>query len=174
VRPEEVTDVFITHSHFDHVGGLAGPGGLRFPNAVIHMSAREWTFLKSQPQNAKLVLAISPKVRPFEPGETLAPGVRAIPLYGHTPGHVAYEIMSGDQRLLDIGDLAHSSIVSLARPDWAMAYDQDQVAGAATRVRTLDRLASNKTLIFAPHFPFPGIGTIERDGAGYVFTPKAP
>src|SRR5580698_6029166 len=119
VSPAEITDVLITHAHFDHVGGLAAADGRSaFPNATIHMSIREWAWMQGQNETKRLAAVISTQVRPFEPGGTVLPGITSIALYGHTPGHVGYEIVSRGQRLDDIGDAAHSSIISVERPDW--------------------------------------------------------
>ena len=173
VQPGQVTDVFITHSHGDHVGGLAtADGALAFPDATIHMSAREWTAMQAQPKMASLAALIAPRIKTFEPGSEVAPGVKAIELYGHTPGHVGYEITSGGAHLLDIGDTAHSAILSLARPDWAIEYDNDQTQGRATRKATLAKLAVSHELIFAPHFPFPGVGRVTAAGDGYAWAPS--
>jgi glyoxylase-like metal-dependent hydrolase (beta-lactamase superfamily II) len=175
VAPADVTDIFITHSHGDHVGGLRGPTGApAFPHAIVHMSSREWAFMQSQPQNAALVRAISAQVKTFEPGGELAPGVTAVALYGHTPGHVGYRIASGDARLLDMGDVAHSSIVSLAEPEWAVEYDTDAVAGRRTREATLAQLARTHELVFGPHMPFPGVGHVVASGGAYAWRPALP
>jgi len=170
VEPTAITDVLITHAHGDHVGGLAkSDHTLAFPNATIRMSSGEWTYL--QAQNPAWGKVFAPKVATFEPGTEILPGITPVALYGHTPGHVGYQIVSGNARIVDIGDTAHSAIVSLAKPQWAGEWDGDQKMGVAARTEELARLAKAHTLVFAPHFPFPGVGWILPKGDGYVWTP---
>jgi glyoxylase-like metal-dependent hydrolase (beta-lactamase superfamily II) len=98
VSPPTVTDVVITHTHGDHVGGLVDDGGgLAFPKAVIRMAAAEWAWMKTRPAAADLVKAIESRVKTFAPGTPIAPGVTPIALDGHTPGHVGFEIVSGER-----------------------------------------------------------------------------
>ena len=130
IDPAAITDVLISHSHPDHVGGLVkADGTLAFPNATIRMSQAEWTYLKANTQMAALVAAITPKVQAFAPGAEVAPGIRSVALVGHTPGHTLYEITSGTEKLLYAGDTAHHFVVSLAHPEWAMGYDGDKAGG---------------------------------------------
>ena len=173
VAPGAVTDVLITHSHGDHIGGLiSATGGLAFPNATVRMSSREWGWLQTQSDSADIVKVLTPRVKPFTPGVAIAPGVTPIALNGHTPGHVGYEIVSGSAKLLDIGDTGHSSIISLAKPGWNIEFDNDLVAGRLSRTTTLTLLAKNQELVFAPHFPFPGVGRIGKAGDGFVWKPE--
>lgn len=175
VAPDEVTDVLVTHSHFDHVGGLAGADGKpAFPKAVIRMSTAEWAWMKNQPNAAALVKVIDGHVQTFKPGATIAPGVTSVALNGHTPGHVGYEITSGKQSLLDIGDMAHSWVISLKKPEWIMQYDNDKAAAMATRKATFARLAKSHELVFSPHFPFPGVGRVVADGDAYTWAAQVP
>jgi glyoxylase-like metal-dependent hydrolase (beta-lactamase superfamily II) len=175
VAPAEVTDVLITHSHFDHVGGLATADGKpAFPNAVIRMSTAEWAWMKGQPDSAALVKVIGGHVQTFTPGAPIAPGVTSVALNGHTPGHVGYEITSGKQSLLDIGDMAHSSVISLKKPELNVQFDNDKATAIATRKATFARLAKSHEWVFAPHFPYPGVGRVVADGDAFVWSPQVP
>lgn len=174
VSADEVTDVLITHTHEDHVGGLVtAEGKLAYPKAAVRMSAKEWAWMQSQPDAKAIVTAIAPQIQVFELGTQLLPGITPIAIKGHTPGHVGYEIASGKSQLLDIGDTAHSSIVSLADPDWIMSFDGDRVLGRTSRRATLARLAKTHELVFSPHFPFPGVGRVVASGTGFTWQPMS-
>jgi glyoxylase-like metal-dependent hydrolase (beta-lactamase superfamily II) len=184
IDPASVTDVFISHVHGDHVGGLVDAGGSAvFPNATIHMSAPEWNYLKGMdekaaanvglPNHAALVLAVTPKIDAFAPGSELVPRVvKAVEIKGHTPGHSGYLISSGADSLLYIGDTAHHYIVSVQQPDWTIAFDGDAPTAQASRKEVIARTAETGRRIYAVHFPFPGLGKFTKQSDGFVWTPE--
>jgi glyoxylase-like metal-dependent hydrolase (beta-lactamase superfamily II) len=176
VSPAQVTDIFISHAHPDHVGGLLDlRGGLAFPNATIHLSAPEWAAMRSHKDQAALVAAIAPKVVAFAPGAAVLPGlVTAVPVNGHTPGHSAYDIASGPDHLLYIGDSAHHSVISVQRPDWTVEFDGDPPTAQASRRALLQRAADQNLRLYAVHFPFPGLGRVKPQGDGFVWIPETP
>lgn len=177
VAPDQVTDILISHAHGDHIGGLVdAKGALTFPQAVIRMSAPEWDAARAgaKGDEAVLIQTITPRVEVFQPAAQVTPAIRAVPLKGHTPGHSGYEIASGSERLLYLGDALHSSLISVPRPDLPLVWDNDRTAGAETRRTLLDQGAQGGLRYYGVHFPFPGLGRIERRGEGYVWTPEAP
>lgn len=181
IEPANVTDVFVSHAHGDHVGGLVNAeGALVFPNATIHIGAGDWTFLQGLDaetaasiglQNYQTqVAAMSSKVAVFQPGAELVPGVvKAVEIRGHTPGHSGFLIGSGDSSLLYIGDTMHHHVVSVQKPDWTIAFDRDAPTAQTSRAEVLAQSAANGQRIYAVHFPYPGLGKFEKRDDSYVW-----
>jgi glyoxylase-like metal-dependent hydrolase (beta-lactamase superfamily II) len=177
VDPAAVTDVFLSHAHGDHIGGVVTAAGvLAFPAATIHLSAPEWTAAQAEAQasadDRRLIAAMTPKVAPFEPGAQVLPVVQAIATPGHTPGHSSYRIGTGADALFYSGDLVHHAVISVQRPAWSIQYDHDRAAAEALRQATLARLAADGTRVFAFHFPFPGVGHVVASGDGFRWNPE--
>jgi len=181
IDPKSVTDIFISHVHGDHVGGLVDANGaLNYPNAKIHIAKAEWKFLEGLgADKAKdiavsnydaLVAGMKPKVDAFAPGAELVKGtVRAVDIKGHTPGHSGYLITQGPDSLLYVGDSMHHYVVSVQKADWPMNFDSDQAQGAKSRAALIADSAAKGQRIYAVHFPFPGVGRFEKQGDGFVW-----
>jgi glyoxylase-like metal-dependent hydrolase (beta-lactamase superfamily II) len=171
VDPKSVTDIFISHSHGDHVGGLVNAEGtLVYPNATIHISRPEWAYMSGQDRYKTFVPAMTPKVDAFEPGAELVTGVvKAVDIKGHTPGHSGYRITSGKDSLLYVGDSMHHYIVSVQKPEWTIAFDNDSATASKSRADLIAQSAASGQRIYAFHFPFPGLGKFDKRGDGFVW-----
>ena len=107
----------------------------------------------------------------FGDGQEILPGVAAHASYGHTPGHMSFELRNGQQSVLIGGDAIGNHHVSFAEPEWAIGTDQNAVLAAKTRLRLLDMLAHDQMQLIGYHLPMGGIGRVEKAQAGYHFTP---
>ena len=104
-------------------------------------------------------------------GETeLLPGLTSVPAYGHTPGHHALLLGSGDTQLMMMADTANNPLVSLLHPEWAFGFDGDAAQATETRRALYGRAADEGLKVFAYHFGFPGFGYVTREGEGFRFT----
>ncbi len=186
IDASKVDLVVISHFHPDHINGIwTKDDKIAFPNAEIMVPEPEWAFwmddakasaapegLKGNYANCKRVFGpLADKLTRYPSGKEVAPGITSFAAYGHTPGHTAYTVASGNQSLLMIVDSIAVPAVFARNPDWQHASDVDRNMGVETRKRMLDRAATDKSLIQAMHFPFPGTGHIVKDGSGYRFVP---
>jgi glyoxylase-like metal-dependent hydrolase (beta-lactamase superfamily II) len=186
-QPEQIDEIYITHMHADHVGGLVNGDKIAFPNAVVRADRRDADFWLSKanmdtaPKEAKQVFegamaSINPyiaagKFKPFDGNTDLVPGVSAIATYGHTPGHTVYMVESQGQRLVLWGDLMHVAAVQFAEPSVTIQFDTDSKAAAAQRKKQYADAAKRGHWVAAAHLPFPGIGHLRSDGKGYDWLP---
>jgi glyoxylase-like metal-dependent hydrolase (beta-lactamase superfamily II) len=187
--PAQVDTVLVTHMHGDHIGGLLdADGNPAFPNAVVYVSKAESDFWLSAeeaakaPERAQRTFKVAQTVsapyiarkkwEKFEGDAPLFPGIKPVPIPGHTPGHSGYEISSGDQSLLIMGDVIHSMAVQFSRPDVAIDFDLDPKNAVSGRKDLFQRVAEGKKLVAGMHLPFPGIGHLRADANNsYTWVP---
>lgn len=102
----------------------------------------------------------------------LMPGVTAVPLPGHTPGHTGYLVESGGASLLIWGDIVHVQELQVPRPEVTMAVDVDPAQAVATRRAILDRVATERLGIAGMHLHFPAFAHVIPDHGGYRLLPE--
>ena len=124
---------------------------------------------KGLAQRIGVTLATWKNVRPFEGQPELLPGVHVVPAPGHSPGHVTYLIASGGKQFLISSDVSVLALQISTNPEWQQAIDQDPQMAAETRRRIFDRAVADKLVISGTHWLTPNVGTLSKDGNGYVF-----
>ena len=182
-----VTDVVLTHMHFDHVGGLLVDGvkkRLR-PDLRIHVAAAEVKFWASPdfsrtampPVLADLARRASKQfldeyngqLRLFEDESKIAPGVVVRRTGGHTPGHSVVRLASGDDRLMFAGDAIFP--VSFDHPEWHNGFEHDPEEATRVRLELLRELVATGSWLVGTHMPFPSVGRVAAAGELFRWVP---
>jgi glyoxylase-like metal-dependent hydrolase (beta-lactamase superfamily II) len=175
----------LTHGHPDHLWGvLHANDNPIYPNASYIISAVEWDVWSDPDVEHQLPAAmpkeqiakgaknhfshIKDKVVMVREGYEIVGGVRVIDTPGHTPGHMAVEVVGGDG-LVIAGDALTHVLISFEYPAWKVPVDHEPDRGISTRLRLLDRLATDQRRLVAAHLPFPGTGFVERKDRAYRF-----
>ncbi len=183
--PASIDVVLVSHFHPDHIYGLMEKETNKpvFPNAEIVVSDVEYKFwtdpavIDRLPEGrkplARRIQTVFPtwkNIRQVTGEQDVAPNMRFVMAPGHTPGHRAFHLSSGAAQLMLSNDTAYVPALVVANPGWHGAYDQDPTTAEASRRRVLDRVIADRMPIAGYHFPFPGAGTIAKDGTGYALS----
>ena len=179
-QPEQVDEIYITHRHGDHIGGLLVDGKVVFPNAVVRLDKRDADYLGATPAAGKgpdgVQLAAKPyldggRVKPFDGATELLPGLRAQPAYGHTPGHTIYVAESKGQKMVFGGDSMHVASVQFPDPTVTISFDSDSSKAMPERQKLYAEAAAGGYYLAFTHVNFPGIGRVKAEGKGYSWQP---
>jgi glyoxylase-like metal-dependent hydrolase (beta-lactamase superfamily II) len=186
IAPSSVDGILLTHVHPDHSNGLTDMASDErlFPNAEVILHENEMShwfddamMAKADERPRRRYFAagraqLTPykkadRIRTFRQGEIL-PGVTAMPIPGHTPGHTAYVVSSGAESMVIWGDTVHVPEVQVARPEVTMQFDTDPEAGAVSRQRVFDMVVAEDMLVGGMHLHFPGFGRMQRESGKYA------
>ena len=182
--PADVTHVVFTHAHPDHLWGLMDDfDEPLFSEAQYMISKTEWDFWIDKETVNKIgearqvfavgamrnLKAIEDKITRFNFEDEILPGVRAFDTSGHTPGHTSFEIRSGGESVVVVGDVLTNPFYSFEKPHWPSGSDQDYDGGITARKSLLDQLEHGKMQMIGYHIPYPGIGRVERNGNEFKF-----
>jgi glyoxylase-like metal-dependent hydrolase (beta-lactamase superfamily II) len=190
IDPGDIDVVVLSHAHADHVGGnLDAHGRPAFPRARYVIGREEWTYWMSNPTLAELpvdeavrrslaasayrnLAGVRVRLDLVSSGDHIVPGITARDAVGHSPGQLALEIASADERLLFVADAVIHPI-SLEYPDTRAMGDHLPEPMVATRMRLLREAAETRCLVAVSHFPFPGLGRVLANGDRWAWQPIA-
>ncbi|MFA5951594.1 MAG: MBL fold metallo-hydrolase [Hyphomicrobium sp.] len=185
IDPAKISTILVSHFHPDHIFGLMqkDTNAAVYPNAeiIVHSNEYKWWMepgrVEKLPEARKKlgariqsVFSGWKNIRQVEAETEVVPGVRFVSMPGHTAGHVAFHLSSGNDQLIISNDTCYVPALNVAHPGWHGAYDQDGPLAEASRRSLMDRVVADKVKICGSHFPFPGLATIAKDGANYALT----
>lgn len=186
-KPEQVDEIYISHMHGDHVGGLVANEQRVFPNAIVRAGKLDADFYLNQSNLDKAtgeekedfqgaMMSLNPyvkagKFQPIVANSELVPGIKSYFNGGHTPGHITYVVESKGQKLALLGDLLHVQAVQFETPGVGITFDTDSKIAIAERKEAFAAAAKGGYLIGAPHLSFPALGHVRVNGKGYDFVP---
>jgi glyoxylase-like metal-dependent hydrolase (beta-lactamase superfamily II) len=192
ITPDSIDLVVVSHGHLDHIGGLVTKSGaLAFPKATFVFVDTEWNYWTGKQFEADVAKSpmpdsfkqgivsaakdnlppIASRSRFVKQGGEIATGVSYVAAPGHSPSHAAILFTSKSEQFLFMADVVHHPITGIQHPEWTPVFDHDPALAVRTRRSMLDRVASERLLAMAYHFPFPALGHVARQGQTYRWVP---
>ncbi len=185
LTPEAITDVILTHLHFDHTGGSTtrtekGEIVPTFPNAryYVQKSQYEWALQPSEKDRASFFrenyvpLQEAGQLELLDGDGELFPGVQVLTITGHTPGQQMVLVEGDGQSLLFAADLIplepHLSI------PWVMAYDLYPLETIREKKTILNRAVEENWIVVFEHDPETLAGTVTRTEKGFALKETVP
>ena len=154
-----------------------------FPNARYVAGQVEYDFWKDPARACtpaenghkgvlKNMTPLAEKTTFIKGGDSVASGITAVEAFGHSPGHMVFQLESEGKGLVITADTANHFVLSLQKPDWEVKFDMDKTKAAAARRMVFDMVATDRLPFIGYHMPFPAIGFVERIDQGYRFIPE--
>lgn len=173
IKPQGVTHVLVTHTHFDHVAGLAAErdGRLvpRYPNARVFIGRADRENASGEhlepEQRARIgAVAEAGMLELVDGDREIVAGVTMIPAPGESPGHCVIRVSSIGETLYAVGDLFHYA-AEVGHLDWMVPWTEREQMVASRRKLLDDAVCTGAVVVFS-HETFPPWGHIVRDRGG--------
>ncbi len=178
----DITDVFLTHLHFDHCGGAlwrnetSNAIELAFPNAIYWSNERhlKWAMHPNDREKASFLkenfmpLVEQNRLRfiPVRQDTTFLPGFKVRFFHGHTDAMMAPLLQTDKGAVLYCAD-AMPSQWHIGMP-YVMAYDVRPLQTLKEKAKMLDEAVRKKQILFFEHDPVAECGTVRRESNGRI------
>lgn len=183
-KPEDITDVILTHLHYDHCGGLtayneSGESEILFKNATIWVGKEQWDWAITPNRREKAAylkenldpIAKSDKVKFVAENTEIIPGIELRLFYGHTHGLMSVFINMGQRRLVFAGDLLPA--VPYVKLSFNAAYDIMPLLTIQEKQNLLNEMVENDDVLFLQHDYYTEVCTLINTAKGIRENVKA-
>lgn len=174
IAPEQVTDVVLTHLHFDHCGYSTQKNEKTeelypsFSNAIHWVSRRQWeNFLHPNPLEKESYFmenmqAVADKglLRLIDTDTELCPDIELRIFDGHTPGQLVPYITTHGRTFVFAGDVI--PLAASVSPEWISAYDTYPVTSYQEKIRMLEEAAREGLVLIYCHDAYTKCSTVKK------------
>ncbi len=176
---DDITDVILTHLHFDHCGGSIQWNSDRtsfvpsFKNATYHVHHDHWDEAL-HPNVREKASFLSDNILPiretghlnlFGDDSILHPSITYLKSMGHTNSMVIPHIQYGELTIAFMADLIPS--LGHISPNYVMGYDVRPLDTMRERTEFLMQATKEKTILFFEHDPIHECATITQTEKGF-------
>lgn len=170
IDPQSISSVFLTHMHGDHISGLLQNDSAVFPVPVYTAKIESDYWQSEETPNSKsqkeVAHAYGDRYKTYNFSDSIVSGVLALNAAGHTPGHTAFLIGKGKQKLLIAGDFLHAASLQFPHPTESANFDMDKEKAAKVRIALMEMAEKNDWFVAGMHIPSPGWGKVKSNGEG--------
>lgn len=181
IDPEKVTDVILTHLHFDHTGGSTyfrdGKWLPTFSNAKYHIQKKhfEWAIEPSERDKASFIKErfmplMDEGILKFWEDSDFNDNIQLIVVNGHTFYQQLVKISDSSKTLLYCGDLIPTS--SHIPVPYVMGYDLQPIVTVKEKKDILPKAVDEEWLLFFEHDAFGVASTIIKTDRGFIVKDK--
>lgn len=177
-KPKDITDIIFSHLHFDHCGGTTTydkDGNLKeiFPNAIYHVNKRHWE-TANNPNEREKASFFPENINPIKESGRLnlvqnyhefEPGLKTIPMDGHTEGQQLPVITHGSTTIVYVADLL-PTFAHVPLP-WVMGYDMKPIQTLIEKAHFLRKASEENWYLFMEHDATHEVITINHENGKF-------